>query len=62
MEGESQGYQTWQQVQDQKNKHLGVTQNFGALEKLHQTSVGWLGPQRIFTIVRRYTVALSQGH
>ncbi|OAL02656.1 hypothetical protein IQ06DRAFT_315046 [Phaeosphaeriaceae sp. SRC1lsM3a] len=35
---------TWEQVQDECDKHLKVAQNFAALDQLHETFVGRSGP------------------
>lgn len=35
---------TWEQVQEECNKHLKVAQNFAALDQLHETFVGRSGP------------------
>jgi hypothetical protein len=41
---ESQGHWSWEQVQEECNKHLKVAQNFGSLDQLHDTFVGHSGP------------------
>jgi hypothetical protein len=45
---ESHGHWTWQQVQDENNKHLEVARNFAALDKLHETFVGRSGPSMYY--------------
>lgn len=41
---ESDGHWSWEQVQEECNKHLKVAQNFGSLDALHGTFIGRSGP------------------
>jgi hypothetical protein len=46
--GEQHDHWTWEQVQEECNKHLKVAQNFGSLDSLHETFVGHSRPSMYF--------------